>query len=170
MMTSKDLRELRDPLTGTATAEATRRFLEAALDLSESHGPSVVLFAVGIDGLSLIEVSHGPAVADAALLGVADRLRAGLRTHDLVGRLPAGFTVCLPEIFTAEARPAAERLRRVLEATPVATGTGPLALRCSIGLAFGRGPGSSADDLMARATAALAAAQEAGGSRIVVNS
>ena len=156
----------RDPLTGTATPQAMRRFLEAALDLSEPQGPRVALLAIGLDGLGSLAVRHGPEVADAALLGIADRLRNGLRAHDLVGRLPEGFCICLAEALTTQARGTAERLQQLLEQTPLETPQGPVALRCSLGLALGHGPGSSADDLMTRARAALAAAQEAGGSRI----
>lgn len=158
----------RDPLTGTATTEAMRRFVEAALDLSDSQGPDVVLFAVGIDGLDQIASHHGAEQADAILLGIADRLRAGLRAHDLVGRLPEGFCICLAEVFSAEAGRAALRLQFLVEEGAVPTALGPLAVRCSVGLAFGRGPGSSAADLILRARGALALAQEAGGSRIVV--
>ncbi len=169
MMIDRKPRDQRDPLTGAATAQGMCRFLEAALDLSEPQGPGVALLAVGLDGLDMLATAHGVAVAEAALLGIADRLRGGLRGHDLVGRLPEGFCVCLPEVLTAQARSAAERLQRLLEATPVPTPQGPLTLRCSLGLALGRGPGSSAEALLARALAALAAAQAAGGSRVVMD-
>lgn len=158
----------RDPLTGTATAEAMRRYVEAALDLSDSQGPDIVLLAVGLDGLDHLTARHGMKQADAVLLGIADRLRAGLRGHDLVGRLPEGFCICLPEVFSAEAMRAAKRLQRLVETTPVPTTHGPMSVCCSIGLAFGRGPGSSAADLILRAREALAVAQDTGGSRIVV--
>ena len=106
-----------------------RRFLEAALDLSEAEGPSVVLVSIGIDAMASLTARHGDAVADAVLLGVADRLRAGLRSYDLVGRVPDGFCICLPEAFTAQARAAAERLQHLLEDRPVATPLGPLSLK-----------------------------------------
>ncbi|WP_165943226.1 GGDEF domain-containing protein [Roseicella aquatilis] len=169
MMIDRDRSGQRDTLTGTVTAQAMRRFLEAALDLSEADGPSVALVAIGIDDLSRLSAEHGAAVADAVLLGVADRLHASLRAHDLVGRLGNGFCICLPEAFTSQARVAAERLHRSLQDRPVSTPLGPLALRCSLGLAAGRGPGSSAEELMARAESALALAQAAGGSRIVAD-
>lgn len=168
-MTDRHRCDQRDVLTGTATPAAMHRFVEAALDLSELQGPRVAVFAIGIDGLDRIAREDGAAQAEAVLLGAADRLRAGLRAHDLIGRLPAGFVICLSEIFTAQAGQAAERLVRLLEASPVPTARGPAALRCSLGLAFGRGPGSSAEALMGRALAALAAAQSAGGSRIVTD-
>lgn len=169
MMSERNLRDQPDPLTGTATQSAMQRFLEAALDLSEPQGPRVALLAIGIDGLGALASRHGTEVADAALLGIADRLRSGLRAHDLVGRLPEGFWICIPEALTAQARCTAERLQRLLEAAPLATPQGPLTLRCSLGLALGHGLASSADDLMGRARAALVAAQEAGGSRIVTD-
>jgi diguanylate cyclase (GGDEF)-like protein len=169
MTTDRNWRDQRDPLTGTATQPAMERFLEAALDLSEPQGPRVALLAIGIDGFGGLSNRHGREVADAALLGVADRLRNGLRAHDLVARLPEGFCVCIPEALTADARCTAERLQQLLEATPLATPQGPVTLRCSLGLALGHGPGSSADGLMARARTALAAAQEAGGSLIITD-
>src|SRR6478672_3256417 len=169
MMIDRNRRDQRDPLTGTATLLAMCRFLEAALDLSEPQGPRVALLAISVDGLDTLGTRHGPGAADAALLSVADRLRNGLRSLDLVGRLPEGFCICFPEALTAQAHAAAERLQRLLEATPHPTPLGPLALRCSLGLALGQGPGSSAEALMVRARAALAAAQEAGGSRIIMD-
>lgn len=169
MMTDRDRRDQRDALTGTATMEAMRRFLEVALDLSEPHGPGVALLAIGIDGLDTLRAREDAEVADAVLLGVADRLHASLRSHDLVGRLPEGFCVCIAEALTAQAHGAAERLQRLIEAAPLPTPRGPVLLRCSLGIALGRGPGSSAEALMSRAQAALAAAQEAGGSRIVIH-
>jgi diguanylate cyclase (GGDEF)-like protein len=169
MMIDRKRCDQRDSLTGTATVQAMCRFLEAALDLSEPQGPRVALLAIGIDGLEEFATRHGAAMVDAALLGIADQLRNGLRAHDLVGRLPEGFCVCLPEALTAQACGAAERLQRLLQATLLPTPQGPVALRCSLGLALGHGPGSSADDLMARARAALAAAQAAGGSRLVTD-
>ncbi|MFC7474980.1 GGDEF domain-containing protein [Dankookia sp. GCM10030260] len=169
MMTDRNRRDQRDALTGTATLPAMHRFLEAALDLSEPQGPRVALLAIGIDGLGSLTARHGPEIGDAALLAIADRLRGGLRAHDLVGRLPEGFCICIPEALTTQARSTAERLQRMLETAPLATPQGPIALRCSLGLALGHGPGSSAQALMDRARAALAAAQEAGGSRIILD-
>jgi hypothetical protein len=51
---------------------------------------------------------------------------------------------------------------------PLPSPVGPLALRWSVGVAFGRGVGTCADDLMAHAEASLATAQAAGGGQTVV--
>ncbi|WP_158292320.1 GGDEF domain-containing protein [Paracraurococcus ruber] len=151
----------RDPLTGTATAEAMLHFVEAALDVSNFEGPSVAVIALGLDGLDAVAASD----PDSILLGVADRLRAGVRAHDLVGRLPQGFVICLPEVFSSGVHKAAHRLQRLVAGAALPTAAGPVSLGCSIGLAFGRGPGSSARDLIACATAALADGQAGGGGR-----
>src|SRR3954462_6103231 len=119
MMIDRTRRDQRDPLTGTATLLAMRRFLEAAFDLSEPQGPRVALIAIGIDGLGSLVARHGPEVAGAARVDIAERRRAGLRAHDLVGRLPEGFCICIPEALTAQARGTTERLQRLLEATPL---------------------------------------------------
>jgi len=169
MMIHRDRHDQRDPLTGAATPDAMRRYVEAALDLSDTQGPSVVLLAIGIDGLASLASRQGTGHADAVLLGVADRLRGGLRQYDMVGRLPEGFCICLPEIFTSQAQGAAERLQRMLQGEQLWGDAGPTSIRCSIGLAFGRGPGTSAEELLIRAQTALCTAQDAGGSRIVVS-
>jgi diguanylate cyclase (GGDEF)-like protein len=159
----------RDPLTGAVTGSAMCCFLQAALDLSEPQGPAVAVLAVGIDKFADLLARHGRAVTDALLLGMADRLRAGLRGHDLVGQLPEGFTICLPEVFSSPARLAAERLQRTLEADSMPTPVGPIPLRCSVGLALGRGQGVSGSELIDRAVIALAMAQQAGGSRVMAD-
>ncbi|MDO9713904.1 GGDEF domain-containing protein [Paracraurococcus lichenis] len=169
MLTNLERAGQRDPLTGTATPTAMHRFVEVALDLSDSEGLPVALVAIGLDGLDRIATVEGPDQVDSILLGVADRLRAGLRSNDLVGRLPQGFAICLPEAFRSGARNAALRLQRLVAGTPVPTERGPIAIRCSIGLAFGRGPGSPAQDLIARACVALASAQASGGGQIVID-
>lgn len=167
MMIDRDRRDQGDALTGTVTMPAMRRFVEAALDLSEPQGPGVALLAIGIDGLGALAAQRGRHMSEAALLGVADRLRSGLRAHDLVGRLPDGFCICIAEALSSHARSTAERLRQLLEATPMESPEGPLPLCFSLGLAMGRGPGSSAEALIERACAALAEAQKAGGSQVV---
>ncbi|WP_158291903.1 GGDEF domain-containing protein [Paracraurococcus ruber] len=166
MIMDQQRADRRDPVTGTATAEAMLHFVEAALDVSDFEGPLVAVIVLGLDGLDAIAATD----QDGILLGVADRLRAGVRAHDLVGRLPRGFVICLPEVFSSGAQKAAQRLQRLVAGAPLPSTTGPVSLGCSIGLAFGRGPGSSARDLIACATTALADAQAAGGGTIMMGS
>jgi len=157
----------RDELTGTATLEAMLRFADAALELLAEDGPRVALVCVDIEGLGIINRRHGLLAGDAVLLGVADRLREGLRAHDLVGRWGGGFAVCLPDVFAAQAQGAADRLRRALTATPIPTPAGALPISGSLGLALSC-HGERAAGLLGRAKAAAALAKGAGGDRVVL--
>ena len=104
---------------------------------------------------------------DAVLLGVADRVHEHIRTQDLVGRLDAGFGICLADIFPAQAIAAAERLRQAVSALPVPTPVGAIPLTCSVGLVLSRGGNEYAAALLDRGRSARDAARQAGGNRLV---
>ena len=158
----------RDPVTGAATAEALERFLDAVLGMAEPAGPQVGLICLGIDALDALAADPvGKAVRDAVLLGVADRIHEHLRTQDLVGRLDAGFGICLADIFPAQAVAAAERLRQAVSALPVPTPVGAIPLTCSLGLVLSRGGNEYAAALLDRGRSARDAARQAGGNRLV---
>ncbi|MDI3306103.1 MAG: GGDEF domain-containing protein [Acetobacteraceae bacterium] len=159
--------ENRDPLTGAATEPALLRFTKAVLDLADPQSLPVGFLLIDIDGLREIVACFGAEAGDAVLLGVADRLQEDVRGHDLVGRVAAGFGICMPDLLPAQARGAAERLRRRLGEAPLPTPAGNLGITCSIGLALGNDPGLGPVELMTRAQLALQEAQQAGGNRVV---
>lgn len=157
----------RDPLTGAVTEAALLRFTEAVLELAERQGPPVGFLQIAIDGLPEIGTHLGQPAAEAVLLGAADRLHEHVRGHDLVGRVCAGFGVCMPDLLPSQAQGVAERLRRVMAGAPLPTPGGDLGITCSIGLALAHGPGIEAAALMARAQQALERALRAGGDCVV---
>lgn len=153
----------RDPLTGAVTEAALLRFAEAVLELADRQGPPVGLLRLSVDGLTEIGALLGDGAWEAVLLGTADRLHEHVRGQDLVGRVGDGFGVCMPDLRPAEARGAAERLRRTMAGTPLPTPGGALGITCSIGFALTLGPGQGATALLRAADLALEAAQRAGG-------
>jgi diguanylate cyclase (GGDEF)-like protein len=155
----------KDPLTGAATEVSLYRFLEAVLGMTEAGGPLVGLLCLEVDGLEVLRARHGQATADAVLLGIADRLQEAIRGHDLVGRMGAGFAICLAEIFPAQAAAAAERLRAVIADSPVPTPAGAQPVSCSIGMAIGRDP--LGDALVFAARDAMWTARHRGGDQVV---
>jgi diguanylate cyclase (GGDEF)-like protein len=157
----------RDALTGAASEAALLRFTEAVLELAQHPGPPLGFLLIDIDGLAEIATHLGAPAAEAVLLGIADRLHEGVRGHDLVGRIGNGFGICMPDLLPAQARGAAERLRRALAGAPVPTPAGELGVTCSIGLALAHGPISGAAALLAQARLAMLEAQLNGGDRVV---
>lgn len=157
----------RDAATGAANEAALLRFVAAVLDLLDHQGPPVGVMRLEVDGFADIVAQLGKAAGNAVLLGVTDRLHEGIRTQDLVGRIGDGFGICMPDLLPAQARGAAERLRRAMAAAPLPTPAGDLGITCSFGIALAHGTGLAASALMAEARAALQAAQRGGGDRIV---
>nr|WP_314071453.1 diguanylate cyclase [uncultured Roseococcus sp.] len=154
----------RDALTGlpdrrTLLAEVQRHL--------QGRGAGQLCFAyLSIDHFAALTAAE-TSMRDAVLLGFADILSANLRRSDGLGRLGGEeFGISMPGIRPAEAQALAERLRRSIEAQPIATPAGPLATVCSIGLSMGR-PGETLAELVERADSALEAARRAGGNRVV---
>ena len=157
----------RDPLTGVATEASLFFSVAAALDVAAPQGPPVCFLQIDVDGLPGLHQEFGAAVSDAVLLGVADCLSEGIRSHDFLGRSADGFGICMPDLTAAQARAAAQRLRLRVLANPVATGRGCLNITCSIGFALSADAEAGIEWLVGRAREARHAAQCEGGDRVV---
>ena len=73
------------------------------------EGTSLVVAFVDVDGLKAVNDTHGHAAGDDVLRAVAERLRARMRSYDLLVRMGGDEFLCaLPNITVAEAR---ERFR-----------------------------------------------------------
>lgn len=164
-----------DPLTGlpgpaalvqALAAEVARAGRTAATPARPAAGPC--LARLRLVGAEALRATHGPAVLDALLLGVADRMTECLRRIDAIARLEDGaeFAVVLPRVGLTEARAVAARLIAALTAAPIATPAGPIAPRFGIGLAeCGPGLSAVAMSLEDRLEALLAAARADMGDR-----
>jgi diguanylate cyclase (GGDEF)-like protein len=157
----------RDGLTGVATMEALLAILGAALERRTPEGPRVGLICIDVGGMAAVNRVLGLGVGDAVLLGVADRLREGLRGKDPVGRWGGGFAVCLGQVLPASAIATAERLRREIAANPVPTPAGAVPIIASLGLAIATAEEGVAQ-LFQRARLAVTAAKAAGGDRVIL--
>jgi diguanylate cyclase (GGDEF)-like protein len=122
-----------DPLTSTLN----RRAFSAVLADRTRDGRELsrgVVAVVDLDGLKQLNDRFGHAAGDAALLALADALRACLRAEDLLFRWGGDEFVLLLQGETASS--AAERLAQLnaeLAATPIPGSETPLDLRASAG-------------------------------------
>jgi diguanylate cyclase (GGDEF)-like protein/PAS domain S-box-containing protein len=126
---------MRDSLTQVYNR---RHFMDlASREIARSarfHRP-VTLLMLDIDHFKTINDTHGHLVGDAVLRDIALRLTANLRQSDLLARYGGEeFILLMPETDQAQAWIGAERLRRVIAATPFNTGQGTLSVTASIGL------------------------------------
>jgi diguanylate cyclase (GGDEF)-like protein/PAS domain S-box-containing protein len=116
-----------DALTGLPNRFLFVDLLDHAVRRSQRHQDQIfALLVLGLEGLSTVADSLGPAVADRLLVAVAQRLDAGLRRSDImnfktgftVARLgDAEFTILLDEVNGVDAAlRVAERLCLLIDA------------------------------------------------------
>lgn len=147
-----------DPLTGLLN----RRGFITALRRRMAVGGALAF--IDLDGLKPLNDRLGHEVGDAALRGMAARLRDVVQRSDLAARL-GGDEFCI-WLHGADRATAEVRLARIGAPGPLADwpDAGPTALRASLGIAVTR-EGESVDDLLARADAAMYAVKRAAGDR-----
>ena len=169
-----------DPLTGLFNRRYALPHLARIAEECQREGRSFAVMALDIDRFKRVNDQWGHAAGDCVLIEVAQRLRENLRSRDLLARIGGEeFLVALPDANLAEARRAAERLRRLIEERPLKLpeDQGDVAITVSIGLAIGRpgpiGPNSApqgnGEAAMQRADRALLAAKSRGRNQVTVS-
>jgi diguanylate cyclase (GGDEF)-like protein len=140
-----------DALTGLLN----RRGFTAALAERLRRGGGGALVFIDLDGLKPINDQFGHEAGDAALRGMAARLRQAAGPQDLAARL-GGDEFCLWMDGVANAEAAGTRATPLGAAGPAPgwPAAGPAALRASIGIAL-PAPAEDAAALLTRADAAM---------------
>ena len=129
-----------DPLTGLFNRRyAMPHLLRIARVAQEKEQPFAVM-VLDLDHFKRINDRYGHSAGDKVLIEVSERLRQNLRGVDLVARVGGEeFLVVMPDTSLEAAKGAAERLRRVVQATPVSwpQNAGQITVTMSIGVALG---------------------------------
>ena len=172
------LREMLDKSVSLAYTDAltgvyNRRYMNAHLDrkimeISDTQKPlSVVIF--DIDHFKQVNDNYGHAAGDEVLKTLAERVGSSIRDFDLLARYGGEeFVVIMPSTPADVAAMVAERLRQRLEthAFGVSGHDHPLPITASLGVATTTDPMETADNLLARADAALYVAKRGGRNRV----
>ena len=155
-----------DPLTGIANR---RHFLERARHVARRQKDAVStasVFVLDIDYFKLINDAHGHQAGDAAIRHVAMHANACLREGDVFGRIGGEeFAALLPDTDEATARKVAERIRQVIEQTPLVHHGDQIAITVSIGLMCGPLTEGSIETLIQCADKTMYRAKNAGRNR-----
>jgi len=156
-----------DSLTGTHNRRHFLQQLEQELARHQRYGEAAALLMLDLDHFKLVNDGFGHAAGDAVLKSFTASARQILRRSDHLGRLGGEeFAILLPDTDGEGARELAERLRQMIDDTPVETATGMVHYSVSIGVAlFARGD-SNADAVLARADHALYRAKHSGRNRV----
>jgi diguanylate cyclase (GGDEF)-like protein len=154
-------RATRDPLTGLANRDLAAQRLDEVLRISQD-GPAGLLFC-DLDGFKAVNDRLGHEAGDDLLLQVAERLRAGLRPHDLLARFGGDeFVVVLDEVHSiGDVQEVGRRLLRALQAPFYLAGE-RVVVSASVGGALGERGNSSASMMLRDADAAMYVAKARG--------
>lgn len=157
-----------DSLTGLFNR---RRFMELAereFARGKRYQGARTILMMDIDHFKRVNDTHGHDVGDEVLRELARISRTALRELDILGRLGGEeFGVLLPETDAGPAMEVAERLRRAIEQSPIATGAGEMRITVSIGAATSKDEAETVETLLKRADVALYEAKQSGRNRVV---
>jgi diguanylate cyclase (GGDEF)-like protein len=155
-----------DSLTGIANR---RHFLDRAQEVARRNRnqPEIAsMLVLDIDYFKLINDAHGHQAGDAAIRHVATHANASLRSGDVFGRIGGEeFAALLPATGDATAREVAERIRQVIEQTPLNHHGEQIHLTVSIGLMSGPLTGANIETLIQCADKVMYRAKNAGRNR-----
>jgi diguanylate cyclase (GGDEF)-like protein len=156
-----------DSLTGLANRRLLVERLEQALRQSALDGKTHALIFVDVDRFKSINDSLGHVTGDELLVAIAARIKAAVRSHDLLARFGGDeFVVLLHDVAGVEvAVAAARRICAAVEHPMVLPDGYELVASVSVGIALTE-PGKTADDVLRNADVAMYDAKIKGGGGI----
>jgi len=155
-----------DPLTELPNRLLLAERLRSALSRAERSGLAVALLYLDLDGFKHVNDTLGHQEGDRLLKAMAGRLQACVRGHDAVARLGGDEFVVLVEDVRDPRQPArvAENIIAALSA-PFELGGLELRMRASVGISMGPLHGSTGEQLLKAADAAMYRAKRTGQGR-----
>jgi diguanylate cyclase (GGDEF)-like protein len=83
---------------------------------AHDNAPVLGFIMLDVDNFKSINDTYGHLVGDSVLTGIAEMIRIGCRSYDLIGRYGGEeFLVVLPDILSSDIREIAERIRVITE-------------------------------------------------------
>jgi diguanylate cyclase (GGDEF)-like protein len=153
-----------DALTGLLNRRALADRLATEMDRAQRYASDLAILMIDIDYFKRVNDTAGHLAGDEVLRGMAGRIQNAVRTVDIAARYGGEeFVVILPETALLGATTFAERLRLGIAAHEFTGSGGNFRLTVSIGIStFPAADIASADELIARADAAMYRAKENG--------
>jgi two-component system cell cycle response regulator len=160
-------------VTDSLTGLHNRRYgLYRLQQMMARPGKGVAVMMLDLDHFKAVNDQHGHAAGDEVLRRLSQRLRAELRTGDLLARIGGEeLLVALADTDYATAHDCAERLRHRIAEAPFAVGDGgpSIAVTMSVGLALADNSAmETAEAVIARADRALYTAKSLGRDRVML--
>ena len=159
----------RDPLTNLPNRRAIIKCLERHATSCSQRGQPLGVLMIDLDYFKQINDTFGHDGGDAVLREVAERMKASIRTTDMVGRFGGEeFMAVIPNCAGEELLRIAERIRSTINRSPINSDSQLIPVSSSIGVAvrWGKTDGGVQDTIQ-RADRALYVAKEMGRNRVV---
>ncbi|ODM72257.1 bifunctional diguanylate cyclase/phosphodiesterase [Bradyrhizobium elkanii] len=149
-----------DPLTNELNRTHLIASLAETMEECARFRSSCAFMLIGIDHLARVNDAFGFDVADAVIAEVAKRIRARLRSGDMLGRFSGNkFGLILRNCTVDDTNVAAERFLAAVRDEVVPTKSGPVSVTVSIGAVTLPRHARSAEDAVNRAQETLDAAK-----------
>ena len=156
-----------DPMTELLNHRSFFAEADRALEWVRRTGQPAAMILFDLDRFKVLNDTQGHAAGDAALIAVAELLRAEHRANDAIGRLGGEeFALVVRDADIAAGRRAAERLRAALAALEVLHDGTTISLTASFGVAELCATDDRPDAAVRRADAAMYAAKRLGRNRV----
>ena len=145
-----------DPLTGELNRARLVAALAGVIEEAQRFRYSCAFMLISVDHLARINDAFGFDVADGVIQEVAQRIRARLRTDDVLGRFSGNkFGLILKNCTIDDMTVAAERFLSAVRDDVVPTTSGPVSVTVSIGAVSIPRHGRTADEAINRAQETL---------------
>jgi diguanylate cyclase (GGDEF)-like protein/PAS domain S-box-containing protein len=157
---------LLDELTGLGNRRHAQVHVQARIDQLKRYKWPFGLLFFDIDHFKRINDTYGHGVGDDVLRTVARTAQGGVRTFDIVSRWGGEeFTAIIENVSEGQLLKIAEKVRRLVEQSPVTAGRDTAWVTVSVGATLGT-PDDSVESLVARADRLMYGSKEAGRNRV----
>ena len=157
-----------DHLTRLPNRRSVLTAINREHDLYRRSGHAYSVLVMDVDFFKRVNDTHGHAVGDEVLIGVAQTMKSCARATDVVARFGGEeFLVFLPHTDEDQAYAMAERMRQAVMAGNHARVTPPLAVTISVGISTVAPHDALIDEVIARADRALYQAKHQGRNQVV---
>lgn len=162
----RDLREQvsTDSLTGLSNVRHLRVMLEQEMERTKRNHQPTTFLILDVDHFKAVNDTYGHVVGDKALQHLATLIKTVVRKIDIPCRYGGEeFGVILPSTPILVGIQVAERVRKLVEETPLIEGEHTIALTISLGVeTYSQSSRDSIEELIARADTELYRAKQSG--------
>ncbi len=157
-----------DPLLGIYNRGAFFRFANLMLGARDAEDRSYALLMIDLDFFKQVNDTYGHLAGDTVLKTVSGIVKENFRKDDVIGRYGGEeIVVLLENVSPDRGFDAAEKLREMIENTPVSHQGSTINITVSIGVAYSpSGEVHSLEDMLAQADLALYKAKNNGRNRM----